>query len=212
MRPARFVAFLGVATLSIAVASCGPTSTDHTDQDAAVYSALLDSLFNQRPDTSNRAIVLHDHTVRFGTTGSAWTPADSIAVAGSDLESHFRERSEHIESLVATIAKLRTRRRVIAIDSLQHESIVRERDSLLNMPPNQPFERVDIYWRRFFARFPNTFGSTSVTSVGYNNTGDRAVVYVWHGCGGLCGEGNWVLFQRTGNKWRVIRISQTTVH
>jgi hypothetical protein len=44
-----------------------------------------------------------------------------------------------------------------------------------------------------------------VSAVGFNADGKRALVYVGHGCGGLCGGGTYHLLVKKDGKWQVDR-------
>ena len=70
----------------------------------------------------------------------------------------------------------------------------------------------DAYWREFAIRFPRAGGVVSLSGIGRSADGERAVVYVQHGCGSLCGSSHLVLLRREQGVWRVEQARMTTVN
>jgi hypothetical protein len=66
------------------------------------------------------------------------------------------------------------------------------------------FERRDGYgWRIFYKRFPHSSGFLDFSRVGFNREGDQAFVYASRSCGGLCGEGWYVLLKKGSRGWLI---------
>jgi hypothetical protein len=61
-------------------------------------------------------------------------------------------------------------------------------------------------WRAFYARYPDSGGYTEVSAVGFDPTKTRAMVYVAHGCGGLCGGGTHHFVEKVDGLWRAATI------
>jgi hypothetical protein len=61
------------------------------------------------------------------------------------------------------------------------------------------------FWRAFYARFPGSVGLLSFSRPGYDATRTHALLYYGHGCGGLCGDGGYVLLERRDGKWMILR-------
>jgi hypothetical protein len=57
-------------------------------------------------------------------------------------------------------------------------------------------------WWIFFARYPNSGGYIDVSAVGFDSTKTRAMVYVAHHCGQLCGRGAFHLMEKADGQWR----------
>jgi hypothetical protein len=55
----------------------------------------------------------------------------------------------------------------------------------------------------FHKQFPNSPGTTHVSRVGFNSTGDQALVYVSHICGPLCASWSFVLLVKKDKEWVV---------
>jgi hypothetical protein len=60
------------------------------------------------------------------------------------------------------------------------------------------------FWGEFDERFPNSSGILSFSNVGFNQQYNQALVYVAHSCGGLCGEGDFVLLRKVNGKWEIL--------
>jgi hypothetical protein len=59
-------------------------------------------------------------------------------------------------------------------------------------------------WRGFYESYPNSVGYIVLSRVGFNPERDQAFLYIGRGCGGLCGEGYYVLLAKNGGgAWSV---------
>ena len=61
-------------------------------------------------------------------------------------------------------------------------------------------------WQGFRRRFPDSGGFLQMSVVGFDSTRQRAMVYVAHSCGGLCGGGTHHLLERDGTRWREAKV------
>ena len=61
-------------------------------------------------------------------------------------------------------------------------------------------------WRDFERRNALAPGTVSVSRIGFDPTGSQALLYVDFVCGSLCGSGSFVLLERSGSTWRVVKI------
>ena len=60
-------------------------------------------------------------------------------------------------------------------------------------------------WQEFYEQYPNSTGFIELTRIGFNESNDRAIVYVENYCGGLCGEGHYLLLEKKENNWKIIK-------
>lgn len=58
-------------------------------------------------------------------------------------------------------------------------------------------------WKAFYEKYPDSSGYVGFSRVGFNRKMNQALVYVVHGCGGLCGTGNYVLLVKENGLWKV---------
>ena len=56
-------------------------------------------------------------------------------------------------------------------------------------------------WEGFRQRFPNSTGYVILSVVGFNSDRTKAVVYVEHRCGNLCGEAHFYVLQKRDGLW-----------
>jgi hypothetical protein len=61
-----------------------------------------------------------------------------------------------------------------------------------------------VLWAGFRKRYPDFTGILSISSVGFDEQEDRALVYVSFVCGMLCGEARFFTLEKRGEKWEVI--------
>lgn len=60
-------------------------------------------------------------------------------------------------------------------------------------------------WDEFFARYPSARGRLALSRVGFNDSGNQALVYVWHAYGNLGAEGRAFLLEKESGKWMVVQ-------
>jgi hypothetical protein len=63
-------------------------------------------------------------------------------------------------------------------------------------------------WAGFYERFPSSNGYTELSAVGFDAAKQRAMVYVGHHCGMLCGGGRNHLLEKVDGEWREVASSQ----
>ena len=65
-------------------------------------------------------------------------------------------------------------------------------------------------WVDFNVRFPDSKGFIRVSAVGFDEDKKRAMVYMGHHCGGLCGGGVHHLLEKVDGQWRKAHLSGVT--
>lgn len=70
--------------------------------------------------------------------------------------------------------------------------------------PNDPL------WTAFHAKYPDSGGFLKVSAVGFDPARRRAMVYIAHSCGALCGGGRSQLLEKIDGTWRQARIPGVT--
>ena len=66
-----------------------------------------------------------------------------------------------------------------------------------------PKGELDRAWTRFYSKYPNSSGLITFSNVGFNAEMNQALVSTGRGCGGLCGEGYYVLLAKEKGVWYV---------
>jgi hypothetical protein len=61
-------------------------------------------------------------------------------------------------------------------------------------------------WRPFYRLYPDSGGYMEVSAVGFDEGKTRAMVYVAHHCGGLCGGGSHHFLEKRDGRWRSARL------
>ena len=61
-------------------------------------------------------------------------------------------------------------------------------------------------WSGFFKRYPDSGGFITVSAVGFDASKERAMVYISHSCGLLCGGGTHHLLEKIEGTWREAKI------
>jgi hypothetical protein len=66
-------------------------------------------------------------------------------------------------------------------------------------------------WGRYYKKYPNSMGLLRLSRVGFNSDGNQAAFYVSNSCGGLCGEGSFVIMEKVDSNWKVLQEVQVWV-
>jgi hypothetical protein len=62
-------------------------------------------------------------------------------------------------------------------------------------------------WSGFCKRYPDSGGFMVVSAVGFNASKERAMVYMSHSCGLLCGGGRYDLLEKVDGAWRIANLA-----
>ncbi len=65
-------------------------------------------------------------------------------------------------------------------------------------------------WKDFNTAHPDAKGYFVLSAVGFDAAKSRAIVYVAHHCGGLCGQGNYHFLERQEGTWKEVRLNVRT--
>jgi hypothetical protein len=178
-----------------------PTSEQFTDDDDAyaVYSKVIRDIFVhdgvqlvviEQPVGGGCAFDNNDETGE--QSGHAMTFMDSITQA--------MPTAQH-ETLDDYLKQQHAPRRLMGLFKLPVKYVLVDGDELSGLA--QPRERYD-YWAEFYKHYPHSPGSISFSLVGFNRTHTQAFVYVSHGCGWLCGDGEYVLLEKRAGAWQIV--------
>lgn len=58
-------------------------------------------------------------------------------------------------------------------------------------------------WADFHGRFPNSAGYVELSAIGFNRAGNLAFLYAGKSCGTLCGDGRFILLEKTLRGWEI---------
>lgn len=65
--------------------------------------------------------------------------------------------------------------------------------------------RNDGWWTDYYKKYPGSQGFLTVSRVGFSADGKEAMFYSTNFCGGLCGEGTYVVMEKVGATWRIAK-------
>jgi hypothetical protein len=210
----------GVLLLSMVALACYakpfPMAGNSGSHEAEIYAIALDSLLGSRAGPlKRRTYVLNDSTESFHReelVPEFWTELLAVSGGDSSLVKAFENASRTRHSLRPIATDIRSRLNA-PLELVADSALVRVRmlaDSLRRADATYP-QLAEGYWRAFYRLFPNSHGSTTVSAIGYSQDGTRALLFVSHGCGELCGQGKTVLLHRTLGQWRISRIAMLWV-
>lgn len=180
--------FLNVAPTLRAQKTSAPPPATLTDDDSAVYTAVLRELYQA---AKGRPIILSDQTA-IGVPPGMLT---NVPVQGPQTVSFLNPISPEARQ---------------NFEDLNHSS--------LHLLPPCKFAPectlVDIAdialqvknakaWRKFMTKHANTPGIIIVSRIGFNRERDQAVVYSGMSCGTLCGQGEFTWLTKHNGVWGV---------
>ena len=170
------------------------------DQVYEVYSATIRELFLKNDDgtkspddLAERLIVVKDHTISYrpereddaAKTALFWT-ISGVVFDVRTVEDFNRKCKDSI--------------------SLQtHFTLPGKQVLISDQELDQFFGDKGSRWQGFYERYPKSNGFISVSRVGFNPDHSQAFLYAAASCGGLCGEGYYVLLGKDGGVWSVKR-------
>ena len=165
--------------------------SDIPAEEYAIYAAVIRDMFagdkvSSDSQTKVKMLVIEDRTVR--NRFAAITKEDE----GSKLRNISSLSQETIDDYVAKNAK-------------SHQ-LTNSLDLKLKytLAPKEKIEQIlKIGWDEFYKQFPYSGGLIKLSRAGLNPGGNQAVVYIEHGCGGLCGAGHYLLMVKNDRGWVV---------
>lgn len=185
MRPLTLAAVLLALFAGAALAQA-----ESAEQD--VYRAVLSPLIQ----AGTERLVLGDSALArsIGAAEAAWLQGQAPTISTELLE-HFRQQNASRTPLPDLPAL------PVPIERIGDHELRRL------LPGSNP----DQWWAEFYRRFPASPGSVRLSRVGFSPDGNHALVYMHHGCGGLCGSGGFLVLRKQDGLWRIqqriIRIS-----
>jgi hypothetical protein len=174
----------------------GPVSLVHSDKEAnEIYRLLVHRNFLS--DDQIKLIVLMAET-----TGCPLYEDESMQKVIGHTETFHQMMSEMMPE-----AESQTLDNYLLINKTTQELKVSNLgiDYVLVRDSDLPNDKFDRFWGRFYKKYPNSPGITYFSNVGFNDQHDQAFVYMGRTCGGLCGEGEYVLLRKVNGRWEVAK-------
>jgi hypothetical protein len=154
----------------------------------AVYASLLPHRLPDRPLRRGTLVFQRE-------TGTNWQCMPS----GKPLETDWRPV---VDNFKAENAGVRTVRPGFGLGAPYVVVPKAEIDAHFVIVPTDP----GAGWSEFYKRYQGSGGFFVVSAVGFDPPKRRAMVYLAHSCGGLCGSGTHHFLEKVGGSWREARI------
>jgi hypothetical protein len=194
LRPRLFL-FAIVVTGGSTAADCAQSSTTIAREETRVQAAVLDSFFVRR-DT--KLLVLLDSTIR-----------GSNHFVDEDYARALNRLGDLPEGLQEDFAKKRNAREKLRDMSTRVPVVFVGARDLAEI--RQGATNPDVFWQRFYSRFPASSGRLAVSRLGFSRDGRYALMLVDYGCGGRCGGTVYYLLERRADMWQTIRVAQPRI-
>jgi hypothetical protein len=198
MKQYLLLALAIICILSCAVAPRAQRQADASAEEYDVYSAVIANMLADEKgtfDTQEKIKVLVIKS-RTSTDGSSFDRPDE----------HFQQWFPMVKEGVARDYQIKNKTpvRLKSFFGLNLKYVLADELLLQKM-----FKRGG--WEEFYKRYPDSGGYIAFSRVGFNPAMDQALVYIAHGCGGLCGTGHYVLLEKSADKWRVLKRSMVWI-
>jgi hypothetical protein len=60
-------------------------------------------------------------------------------------------------------------------------------------------------WPKYYTEYPGAQGHVAVSRVGFSSDGKQALLYASNRCGGKCATGSYVVMEKHGSVWKVVK-------
>ena len=172
-------------TLSTAAGQIPSSATAIEDPEAyAVYASLLGAEVADTGQEVRRVVIQRETvtntecTISGGALETDWKPVvDDFRIQNAGIRFVLPDRDLRLPYLVVTRKEIRS--------------------SFVKGPAG---------WPDFYKRYPGSAGYVEVSAVGFNRPRTRAMVYMAHHCGGLCGGGSYHLLEKVNGAWREAKV------
>lgn len=171
-------------------------------EEYAAWSAVIANMFAGERITFDSQAKIKQLVIGDETT------VDHTATSDPDKEEQeFKQMFPMMAAEVAKDYRVKNRTPVRLKDSFQlsMKHVLIEKEELDRM-----FKSRD-EWGEFYKKYPDSGGFIRLSRVGFNSAMNQALVYVEHGCGGLCGTGHYVLLEKNVDGWRVVQSSMAWI-
>jgi hypothetical protein len=209
----KVVATVTLGVLVIAGASAGsqkPEPQPIADPDAyAVYATLLPREWTIRVAGASRLVVQRE----------AGTYRDCLP-SGPPMKAEWAEVLANYEAENARVRHLLPDRPLgypyVLVPREEIMAIFERRSPDPEKPDEAPLRHrtpahIQGPWKTFYERYPDSGGYLVFSAVGFNEGKTRALVYIGHHCGNLCGGGTHHFLQKVDDRWREIRPKDVTM-
>jgi hypothetical protein len=174
-----------------------PQQSPVSNEEYAIYSIVIGDMFAGSKvtfDTQSRikVLVIKDHTVN-----------DVLAfVVERDDWKYVKQRFPSLsqDALSDFVAKNKSAHQLKDAFKIDLNHTLVKKDEF-----DQIFKGGVNGWEEFYKRFPDSGGYIGISRAGLNPAMSQALIYVEHGCGGLCGTGHYLLLEKSDGIWKVTR-------
>jgi hypothetical protein len=165
-----------------------PADSVVTLEEYAVYHALVDGHYHPQPGVP---LVVQQAS----SAGSLFmTPLLNGRLAGS------LRASPDVDSVTVASYYQRGGERVTFSDKFGFPGTVFLTDSI-----RATLGDINTFWDTFHARYPASLGLLGLSRIGFNATATQALIEVFMGCGGRCGEGGLFVMEKRNGQWVIAK-------
>ena len=165
-----------------------------SQEDYAVYSALINKMFIK---DDIKFVVIQDQTQIYYLSHQSPDERTNYIikglspVSGSTLRSFFERNKQQIK--LSGHFKLKTPYIILAKQEI--EDFFKPRIEV-----EDPLHKA---WEEFYRKYPDSPGFIMLSRVGFDAEKKQALVYIGHACGGLCGQGRYVVLTKEEGNWEI---------
>jgi hypothetical protein len=190
----RVVSAITLATVVLGVASSGgQTPEPRTVEDPEAYAVYASLLPKEWPIVVARAtrLVIQRETATY----------DDCLPQGPPMQREWSAALKNYRQENATVRSVLPGRAL----GYPYEVVPRADIVAIFEAPDGPELRSPRPWDPFYRRYPDSGGYMQFSAVGFDEAKTRALVYIAHHCGNLCGGGTHHFLEKVSGQWRETR-------
>jgi hypothetical protein len=180
---AKWLIAIVFASAGVAVAASQIPAAQAVIADPEAYAVYASLIPDQAPVAGAKAkrLVIQRETV---TNNECTLSGAALETDWKPVVDDFKIQNAHVRFLLPD-------------RDLRYPYLVVPRRDIMSL-----FTKTGGNWPEFYRRYPDSGGYIEVSAVGFDRAKTRAMVYMAHHCGGLCGGGTHHLLEKVEGAWR----------
>ena len=179
------------ALLSSALVQAGPATTHAPLTDPEAYAVIAAVISSESPATDARVkrLVIQNTTTTYNF-GQCFPEGEPLRGEWKPVVDDYKQQNRSTWTLMAMFP------------------LERPYDLVSKAEIMAPFKAAGIEgWDLFYKEHPDSGGYINVSAVGFDADKTRAMLYVGHSCGGLCGSGMYHFMEKVDRQWREAKLN-----
>jgi hypothetical protein len=195
-----FLLPFGVAAQNPSVGPAGVTGAEYEVFSAYISQSFVGTIGEDRIGKTISQIVIVNGTESDNDVDDHLDPDDMPP--GGSVEAYLRKEAPSLRAVtISNFHRANTKQAHLAPRfhlPLRYQLVSAEKiGSILKDDPS--------FWTEYYRQYPGAQGHMALSRVGFSPDGAQVLLYVSNWCGGLCASGSYVVMEKRGSVWRVVK-------